>query len=87
MLSGSDLDDADPLDAELMAERQEAKRRRSAKLAGFEELDDAKGGIDVSRHFSYYAWEGGAGSLRWKHEVRCFDTSAYLRNRKLSKLP
>ena len=26
--------------------------------------------MDVSRHFSYYAWEGGAGSLRWKHEVR-----------------
>lgn len=32
-------------------------------------LQDAKDGVDVSRHFSYYAWEGGAGSLRWKHEV------------------
>jgi len=27
-------------------------------------------GLDLSRHFSYYAFEGQSGTLRWKHEVR-----------------
>ena len=36
--AGDSLDGADPLDAELAAEREEARRRRSAKLAGFQEL-------------------------------------------------
>ena len=50
--------------------------RTSCNTSGFSieatsyALQDAKDGEDVSRHFSYYAWEGGAGSLRWKHEVR-----------------
>lgn len=26
-------------------------------------------GVDTSRHFSYYAFEGKTGALRWKHEV------------------
>lgn len=26
-------------------------------------------GVDVSRHFSYYAFDGGSGALRWKHEA------------------
>ena len=25
--------------------------------------------VDLSRHFSYYAFEGQSGALRWKHEV------------------
>ena len=25
--------------------------------------------VDLSRHFSYYAFEGRSGALRWKHEV------------------
>jgi hypothetical protein len=34
-------------------------------------------GVDTSRHFSYYAFDGGSGALRWKHEVgvACFGTS------------
>lgn len=27
-------------------------------------------GVDLSRHFSYYAYEGGSGQWRWNHEVR-----------------
>ena len=26
-------------------------------------------GVDISKHFSYYALEGGTGQSRWKHEV------------------
>ncbi|EIE27009.1 hypothetical protein COCSUDRAFT_83568 [Coccomyxa subellipsoidea C-169] len=26
-------------------------------------------GVDISRHFSYYAFDGGFGALRWKHEA------------------
>jgi hypothetical protein len=26
-------------------------------------------GVDTTRHFSYYAFAGGDGTLRWKHEV------------------
>lgn len=26
-------------------------------------------GVDISKHFSYYALEGGTGQARWKHEV------------------
>ena len=26
-------------------------------------------GVDISKHFSYYALEGGSGQPRWKHEV------------------
>ncbi len=26
-------------------------------------------GVDLSRHFSYYAFEGGSGGHRWTHEV------------------
>lgn len=25
--------------------------------------------MDVSRHFSYYAFDGGSGAPRWKHEA------------------
>ena len=27
-------------------------------------------GVDISKHFSYYAMDGGTGESRWKHEVR-----------------
>jgi len=31
------------------------------------------GGADVSRNFVYYAFDGGSGELRWKHEASKFD--------------
>ena len=33
-------------------------------------------GVDTSRHFSMYAFEGGSGGLRWKHEGTDFQTDA-----------
>lgn len=32
-------------------------------------------GVDVSKHFSYYAMDGGTGESRWKHEVRIVVTT------------
>ena len=32
--------------------------------------------MDVSRQFSMYAFEGGSGGLRWKHEGSDFQTDA-----------
>ncbi|KAF8060078.1 hypothetical protein HT031_005017 [Scenedesmus sp. PABB004] len=34
----------------------------------------AAGGVDVSRHFSYYAFEGGRGESVWKHASGAFQT-------------
>jgi hypothetical protein len=53
--AGASLDDADPLDAELAAEKEEARRRRSAKLAGFEELKVGALGFSI--------WDCGDGRL------------------------
>lgn len=46
-------------------------RHRSAHMAPGEDLEDVEGGstTDLSRHFSYHAWEGRKGEFRWKHEV------------------
>lgn len=33
-------------------------------------------GVDTSHHFSMYAFEGGSGGLRWKHEGTDFQTDA-----------
>ena len=33
-------------------------------------------GVDISRHFSMYALEGGTGNLRWKHEGQDFHKDA-----------
>ena len=30
------------------------------------------GGVDVSRHFNYYAFEGGRGETVWKHNSGAF---------------
>ena len=32
--------------------------------------------MDISRHFSMYAFEGGTGGLRWKHEGLDFHKDA-----------
>jgi hypothetical protein len=47
--------------------------RQASGEAGLEDIDAKDGsarGVDTSRHFSYYAFEGKTGVLRWKHEVR-----------------
>lgn len=31
-----------------------------------------QGGVDVSRHFNYYAFEGGSGEQVWKHVSGAF---------------
>ena len=41
-----------------------------ATLDDIDAKDGAARGVDTSRHFSYYAFEGKTGVLRWKHEVR-----------------
>ena len=41
-----------------------------AALEDIDAKDGAARGVDMSRHFSYYAFEGKTGVLRWKHEVR-----------------
>ena len=33
-------------------------------------------GVDISRHFSMYALNGGSGGLRWKHEGLDFHKDA-----------
>ena len=33
-------------------------------------------GVDISRHFSMYALEGGTGNLGWKHEGQDFHKDA-----------
>ena len=46
--------------------REEGEVQGHARGAGGSFLH----GIDLSRHFSYYAYEGGSGQWRWNHEVR-----------------
>ena len=41
-----------------------------AALEDIDAKDGAARGVDTSRHFSYYAFEGKTGVQRWKHEVR-----------------
>lgn len=83
---GGGLDDGDVLAEELSFEEGMAHSHGGANSRGagrkllfgdeFQEGDiDAaqteSRGVDTSRHFSYYAFEGKTGALRWKHEV-CF---------------
>jgi hypothetical protein len=37
-----------------------------------------RGDVDLSRHFSYYAYEGGNGHQRWTHEVRAMQHTCAL---------
>lgn len=67
--AGFELEDGDPFAEELAMEAAEKEHRRSQHMKKLEDLELAADGIDISRHFSYYAWEGGSGELRWKHEV------------------
>ncbi len=38
--------------------------------------ETATKGVDISRHFSMYAFDGGTGHLRWKHEGEDFHKDA-----------
>ena len=43
--------------------------REGVALEDIDAKDGSAHGVDTSRHFSYYAFEGKTGVLRWKHEV------------------
>ncbi len=43
------------------------KHQRGRGASELHELDDR--GVDLTMHFSYFAFEGATGLLRWKHEV------------------
>lgn len=63
-------------DEEVAEEASEEVHRRSAKET--EKLEDVTGnapGLN-ERHFSYYAFEGGRGTLRWKHDSKDFHRDA-----------
>eukprot|EP00195_Chlamydomonas_chlamydogama_P008599 CAMPEP_0202890806 /NCGR_PEP_ID=MMETSP1392-20130828/1099_1 /ASSEMBLY_ACC=CAM_ASM_000868 /TAXON_ID=225041 /ORGANISM="Chlamydomonas chlamydogama, Strain SAG 11-48b" /LENGTH=667 /DNA_ID=CAMNT_0049574447 /DNA_START=241 /DNA_END=2241 /DNA_ORIENTATION=+ len=64
------FDDEDVLKAEMRLEQEARERARSARATDkLEDLDagDPLSGLDASRHFSYYAFEGGSGDERWHH--------------------
>ncbi|KAL3153753.1 hypothetical protein ABBQ32_013344 [Trebouxia sp. C0010 RCD-2024] len=74
-----DLTEEDPFSDELDVEQEVARLLRSGKKE--DELQDLDSnaetrGVDVSRQFSMYAFEGGSGSLRWKHDGSNFQTDA-----------
>mmetsp|Transcript_21460 Transcript_21460/g.51195 ORF Transcript_21460/g.51195 Transcript_21460/m.51195 type:complete len:700 (-) Transcript_21460:224-2323(-) len=72
--AGDRPDDEDVLEEEL--EFEESERRHSRSKRG-EDLDEMfKSGVDTSRHFSYYAFEGGSGIQRWSHKSTDFHRDA-----------
>lgn len=65
------LDYGDVLDEEILAEGLERMQARGRKRA--EGLDEVvTDGGSSGRHFSYFAYDGGNGELRWKHEAQDF---------------
>lgn len=64
------------MEAEIEAERGFEQRRRLAGLGDHDVQGVASGGADVSRHFSYYAFEGASGVPRWHHEGSDFHRDA-----------
>lgn len=40
--------------------------------SGSEDVNDNPGSLEEENHFSYYAFEGHTGALRWKHEPADF---------------
>eukprot|EP00803_Ostreobium_quekettii_P002515 evm.model.scf_113.4 EVM.evm.TU.scf_113.4 scf_113:72029-79810(+) len=62
----------DVFEAELEAEKQEREHMGElGEALTLDDIDDAEGdtaGVDLSRHFSYHAYEASKGRLRWKHE-------------------
>ena len=80
-LGDLDSEDEDPLDEELAHEDMMLGHRGGRRVAP-DDLADAneagrrgkgKGvGVDRSRHFNYYAFDGATGSTRWRHESEDF---------------
>jgi hypothetical protein len=62
----------DVVDEELDMERLEQQHAHGRRKGGA--LDDLqlKGAGKTGRHFSYFAFEGGQGTQRWKHEAEDF---------------
>lgn len=74
-----DLTEEDPFSDELEIEQEIARLLHSGKKE--DELQDLNRetetkGVDISRHFSMYAFDGGTGNLRWKHEGEDFHKDA-----------
>eukprot|EP00898_Chlorokybus_atmophyticus_P005991 jgi/Chlat1/6393/Chrsp44S05841 len=63
-------DEEDPLEEELAWEQSEELHARSADDKA--PLEDIKLAEGKERHFSYYAFAGGTGELRWRHESTDF---------------
>eukprot|EP00884_Botryococcus_braunii_P007301 jgi/Botrbrau1/16572/Bobra.0068s0003.2 len=67
----------DVLNRELALERARERfkygKEAGAHLADIDQSVHAgEKGIDITRHFSYYAFSGSDGALRWKHEPEDF---------------
>ena len=65
--------DEDPLAAELAAEALTHDGLSKKFGHDVEDTDATSRLVDVSRHFSYYAVDGGTGAERWRHEVCLFE--------------
>ncbi|KAG1681506.1 hypothetical protein FOA52_014012 [Chlamydomonas sp. UWO 241] len=66
--AGSAFSDDDVLREEIRLEAEERQRARSAKETDdLEDVEEGGGGASVTRHFTYYALEGGRGEERWHH--------------------
>lgn len=66
-----DLTEEDPFSDELDVEEEVARLlhsgKKNDKLQDLDRNTESKG-VDISRHFSMYAFEGATGGLRWQHE-------------------
>lgn len=82
-LGDLDSDDEDPLEEELAHEDMMLGHRGGRRVAPDDLADANEGvggrsrkgkgvGVDRSRHFNYYAFDGATGSTRWKHESEDF---------------
>lgn len=75
--SHNSMDEGDVLDEELEyeeSERKHARSRGAGELGDTDKFD--KSGVDKSRHFSYYSFDGRTGSQRWSHESKDFHRDA-----------
>lgn len=66
------LNFADVVEEEIMMEGLERQTAHGRKKGDKLEDVELKGSGKSGRHFSYFAFEGGNGTLRWKHEAEDF---------------
>ncbi|KAJ7513865.1 hypothetical protein O6H91_23G017300 [Diphasiastrum complanatum] len=69
----------DPFEEELVLEKEAERHRHSASAN--EDIEDIEVGVVKARHFSYYAYAGSTGNLRWSHKSGDFlrDASSSLK--------